>query len=94
MSIKEIFEEIKNDYEEYGEVFQMEYFDDYINGTRYIFRVEGDKLIIYIRDDVEQLELIFTMDIDFIIRSSIEDCIKQYNEYCYYAPNIYIEEVI
>ena len=93
MSIKEIFEEIKNDYEQYGEVLQMEYLDDWINETRIIFKVEGDKLIIYIRDDVEQLELIFTMNIEFILNSTIEDCIKQYNECYYYAPNIYIKEV-
>lgn len=89
MLLKEIFEEIKNDYKTYGEVFQMEYFDDWIGETRAIFKVEGDKLIIYIRDDVEQLEIMFTMDIEFILNSTIEDCIKQYNEYCYYAPNIY-----
>ena len=89
MTLKEIFKEIKNDYEEYGEVFQMEYFDDYINGTRYIFRVEGDKLIIYLRNDIEEIEVIFTMDINFILESSINECIKTFNKYCYYAPNIY-----
>ncbi len=89
MLIKEIFEEIKNDYKTYGEVLQIEYFDDYIDGTRYIFNIEGDKLLIYIRDDVEQLEIMFTMDVEFILYNTIEDCIKQYNEYYYYAPNVY-----
>lgn len=89
MLIKEIFEEIKKDYEQYGEVLQMEYFDDYVDGTRYIFRIERDKLIVYIRDDIEELEIIFTMDIEFILKSSINKCIKTYNEYYYYAPNVY-----
>ena len=93
MLIKEIFEEIKNDYKTYGEVLQMEYFDDWLDDTRVVFKVEGDKLIIYIRDDIEQLEVIFTMDIEFILKSSIEDCIKQYNECYYYAPNIYEDYV-
>lgn len=86
---KEIFKEIKNDYKKYGDVLQMEYFDDYINGTRYIFNVEGDKLLIYIRDDVEEIEVSFTMDIDFILNSSLEECIKEFNQYYYYAPNTY-----
>lgn len=89
MLIKEIFEEIKNDYEQYGEVLQMEYFDDWVDDTRYIFRIEGDKLIVYIRDDVEELEIMFTMDIEFILNSAINECIKKFNEYCYYAPNVY-----
>ena len=89
MELREIFKEIKKDYERYGEVFQMEYFDDYINGTRYIFKVERDKLLVYIRDDMEELEVVFTMDIDFIIHSSIEQCIREYNECYYYAPNVY-----
>jgi len=89
MLVKEIFEEIKKDYEQYGEVLQMEYFDDWINDTRFIFKVEGDKLVIYIRNDIEELEVIFAMDIDFILNSSINECIKEYNEYYYYAPNIY-----
>jgi len=89
MLIKEIFEEIKKDYKQYGEVLQMEYFDDYIDGTRYIFNIEQNKLVVYIRDDVEELEVVFTMDVDFIIHSSIEECIKEYNEYYYYAPNVY-----
>ena len=89
MLVKKIFEEIKKDYEQYEEVLQMEYFDDYVNGTRYIFRIEQDKLVAYIRDDVEELETCFTMDIDFIIHSSIEECIKEYNECYYYAPNVY-----
>lgn len=93
MLIKEIFEEIKNDYEHYGEVLEIEYFDDYIDGARCIFRVERNKLIVYIRDDMEQFEIMFTMDIKFILKSSIEDCIKQYNEYYYYAPNIYEDYV-
>lgn len=86
---KEVFKEMKKDYKQYGEVLQMEYFDDYVDGARYIFHVEGDKLLIYIRDDVEELEVVFTMDIDLIIDSSIEECIKEYNEYYYYAPNVY-----
>ena len=89
MLVKEIFQEIKNDYEQYGEVLQMEYFDDWVDDTRVVFKIEGDKLIIYIKDDIEQLELIFTMDIEFILNSTIKDCIKQYNEYYYYASNIY-----
>lgn len=88
---KEVFKEIKNDYKTYGEVLQMEYFDDYVDGTRYIFHIEGDKLLVYIRDDIEELEICFTMDIDFILKSSLEQCIKEYNEYYYYAPNIYEE---
>jgi len=91
MIIKEIFKEIKKDYKKYGEVLQMDYFDDYVNGTRYIFRIEGNKLIVYIRNDIEELEVSFTMDIDFIIHSSIEQCIKEFNECYYYAPNIYEE---
>jgi len=91
MIIKEIFKEIKKDYKKYGEVLQMEYFDDYVDSTRYIFRIEGDKLIVYIRNDIEELEVSFTMDIDFIIHSSIEQCIKEFNECYYYAPNIYEE---
>jgi hypothetical protein len=86
---KEIFKEIKKDYERYGEVLQMEYFDDSVDGTRYIFNIEGDNLLIYIRDDIEELEISFIMDIDFIIHSSIEECIKEYNECYYYAPNLY-----
>ena len=86
---KEVFKEIKKDYKEYGEVLQMEYFDDYIDGIRYVFRVEWDKLLIYIRDDAEELKICFTMDIDFILKSSIEECIKEFNECYYYAPNIY-----
>lgn len=89
MKAKEIFEAIKKDYERYGEVFQLTYFDDYINGTRFIFKVEGDKLLIYIRDDIEELEIMFTMDIEFILKSSINECIKEYNECYYYAPNVY-----
>ena len=89
MLVKMIFKEIKKDYNQYGEVWQMEYFDDYVNGTRYIFRIEGDKLLVYIRDDAEELEISFIMDIDFIIDSSIEECIKEFNEYYYYAPNVY-----
>lgn len=89
MLVKEILQEIKNDYEQYGEVLQMEYFDDYVDGARYIFSIEGDKLIVYIRDDVEQFEIMFTMDIEFILNSSINECIKIFNEYYYYAPNIY-----
>ena len=89
MLVSKIFEAIKKDYKRYGEVFQLEYFDDWIGETRTIFKVEGDKLIIYIRDDIEQIELMFTMDIEFILNSTIEDCIKQYNEYYYYAPNVY-----
>jgi len=89
MTIKEIFKEIKNDYDQYGEVLQMEYFDDWVDDTRYIFRIEGDKLLIYIRDDVEQLEIMFTMDIEFILKSSINECIKTFNQYYYYAPNFY-----
>lgn len=90
---KEVFKTIKKDYKKYGEVLQMEYFDDYVDSRRYIFSIEGDKLIVYIRDDVEELELMFTMDIEFILNSTIEDCIKQYNEYCYYAPNVYEDYV-
>ncbi len=89
---KEVFKAIKKDYKKYGEVLQMEYFDDWVDDTRYIFKVEGDKLIVYIRDDIEELELSFIMDIDFIIDSSIEDCIKQYNECYYYAPNVYEDQ--
>ena len=89
MELREIFKEMKKDYERYGEVFQMEYFDDYINGTRYIFKVERDKLLVYIRDDMEELEVVFTMDIEFILKSSIKECIREYNEYYYYAPNVY-----
>ena len=89
MVVKEVFKEIKKDYEHYGEVLQMEYFDDWVNNTRFIFKVEGDKLLVCIRDDIEQLEIIFTMDIDFIIHSPINECIKEFNEYYYYAPNIY-----
>ena len=88
---KEVFKEMKKDYKKYGEVLQMEYFDDWINDTRYIFKVEGDKLIVYIRDDVEELELRFIMDIDFILDSTIEECIKEFNEYYYYAANVYEE---
>jgi hypothetical protein len=91
MLIETIFKEIKKDYKQYGEVFQLEYFDDWVNDTRYIFKVEGDKLLVYIRDDVEELEISFIMDIDFIIDSSIEECIKEFNEYYYYAPNVYEE---
>ena len=89
MRIKEIFKEIKKDYKQYGEVFQMGYFDDWINDTRYIFKVEGDKLLIYIRDDIEELEISFIMDIDFIIDSSINECIRAYNEYYFYAPDVF-----
>ena len=89
--IREIFKEIKKDYDQYGEVFQMEYFDDWVDDTRVILNVEGDKLLVYIRDDVEELEISFIMDIEFIIHSSIEECIKEYNEYYYYAPNVYEE---
>ena len=88
---KEVFKEIKKDYEHYGEVLQVEYFDDYVDGIRYIFKVEGDKLIVYIRDDVEEIEVRFIMDINFIIDSSVEECIKLFNEYYYYAPNVYEE---
>ena len=91
MLAKMIFKEIKKDYNQYGEVLQMEYFDDWLDDTRYIFKVEGDKLIVYIRDEVEELEISFIMDIDFIIDSSIEECIKEFNEYYYYAPNVYEE---
>jgi len=91
MLVKEIFEEIKNDYKKYGEILEMEYFDDWINDTRFIFKVEGDKLLVYIRNDIEELEIIFTMDIEFIIHSSLEECIKEFNEYYYYAPNVYEE---
>ena len=91
MKVKEIFRELKNDYKRYGEVLQMEYFDDWINDTRFIFEVEGDKLLIYIRDDVEELEVAFTMDIEFILHFPIEECIKEFNEYYYYAPNVYEE---
>ena len=89
MIIKEIFEEIKNDYKRYGEVLQMEYFDDWVDDSRVIFRVEGDNLIVYIRDDIEEFEIMFTMDIEFIIKSTVEDCIKEYNKCYYYAPNVY-----
>ena len=89
MLVKEIFQEIENDYEEYGEVLQMEYLDDWVDNSRVIFKVEGNKLIVYIRDDMEEFEIIFTMDIDFIIYSTIEECIKQFNEHYYYAPNVY-----
>ena len=89
MLVEEIFEEMKKDYKKYGAVLQVEYFDDYIDGSRYTFKIEGDKLIVYIRDDIEELEVCFAMDIDFIVNSSIEECIKEYNEYYYYAPNIY-----
>lgn len=89
MIIKEIFKEIKNDYKTYGEVLQVEYFDDYINDTLFIFKVEEDKLLVYIRDDMEELEIMFTMDIDFIIHSPLKECIKEFNEYYYYAPNVY-----
>ena len=89
MELREIFKEMKKDYERYGEVFQMEYFDDYINGTRYIFKVERDKLLVYIRDDMEELEVVFTMDIEFILNASIKECIREYNECYYYAPNVY-----
>ena len=88
---KEVFEEMKKDYKKYGEVLKIDYFDDYIDGTRYIFHIEGDKLIVYIRDDIEELELCFTMDINLIIDSSIEECIKEYNECYYYAPNVFEE---
>jgi len=91
MLVKEIFEEMKKDYKKYGEVLKIDYFDDYIDGTRYIFKVEGDKLIVYIKDDVEEIEVSFIMGIDFIIDSSIEKCIKEFNEYYYYAPNVYEE---
>ncbi len=89
MEIKEIFEEIKKDYKKYGEVLQMEYFDDYVDSTRYIFGIEGNNLLVYIRDDVEEIEVGFIMNIDFILKSSINECIKAFNEYYYYAPNIY-----
>lgn len=89
MELRKIFQEMKNDYKHYGEVLQMEYFDDYVNNTRYIFKVEGDKLLVYIRDDIEELEVVFTMDIEFILNSTLNECIKEYNEYCYYAPNVY-----
>ena len=89
MKLKEIFEAIKKDYERYGEVFQLEYFDGYINDTWVVFKVEGDKLLVWIRDDIEELEIIFTMDIEFIIHSTTEECIREYNEYYYYAPNVY-----
>ena len=88
---KEVFEEMKKDYKKYGEVLKIDYFDDYIDGTRYIFKVEGDKLIVYIKDDVEEIEVSFIMDIDFIIHFSLEECIKEFNEYYYYAPNVYEE---
>ena len=91
MLVKMIFKEIKNDYKQYGEALQMEYFDDWLDNTRYIFEVEGDKLLIYIRNDIEELELMFTMDIDFIIDSPIGECISEYNECYYYAPNVYEE---
>lgn len=86
---KEVFKTIKKDYKTYGEILQMEYLDDWINDARLIFKVEGDKLLVYIRDDIEQLELIFTMNINFILNSTIEDCIKEYNKCYYYAPNLY-----
>jgi len=89
MLIKEIFEEIKNDYKQYGEVLQIEYFDDYVDGTRYIFRIEGNNLLVYIMDNVEELEIMFTMDIEFILNSTINESIKKFNEYYYYAPNVY-----
>ena len=89
--IREIFKEIKNDYRTYGEVLQMEYFDDWIDDTRILFKVEGDRLLVWIRDDIEQLEIMFTMDIDFIIDSPIGECISEYNECYYYAPNVYEE---
>jgi hypothetical protein len=92
MLVDMIFKEIKKDYERYEEVLQMEYFDDYIDdGTRYIFNIEGDKLLVYIRDDVEELEIMFTMDIEFILNSTINECIKEFNECYYYAPNVYEE---
>jgi hypothetical protein len=88
MELREIFEEMKNDYEKYGEVLQMEYFDDYVDGTRYIFHIEGDKLLVYIRDDIEELEISFIIDIEFILNSTINECIKEFNECYYYAPNV------
>lgn len=87
--IREIFKEIKKDYDQYGEVFQMEYFDDWVDDTRVILNVEGNKLLVYIRNDIEELEVRFTMNIDFILKSSIEECIREYNECYYYAPNVY-----
>lgn len=89
MLVEEIFKEIKNDYKTYGEVLQIEYFDDWLNDTRVIFKVEGDKLLIYVRNDIEELEVVFAMDIEFIVNSSLEECMKEFNEYYYYAPNIY-----
>ncbi len=86
---KEVFKTIKKDYKKYGEVLQMEYFDDWVDDTRFMFKVEGDNLLIWIKNDVEELELCFMMDIDFIIHSSINECIKTFNEYYYYAPNVY-----
>ena len=39
--IREIFKEIKKDYDQYGEVFQMEYFDDWVDDTRILLRSKG-----------------------------------------------------
>ena len=89
MLLEEIFREIKKDYKTYGEVLEVEYFDDWVGDTRFIFRVEGDKLLVYVRNDIEELEICFTMDIEFIIHSTIRECIREYNEYYYYAPNVY-----
>lgn len=91
MLVKEIFEEIKKDYKQYDEVVQMEYFDDWVDDTRFMFKVEGDKLLVWIKDDIEQLEICFAIDIEFILNSTIEECIKEFNEYYYYAPNVYEE---
>ena len=89
MELREIFEEMKKDYKQYGEVLQMEYFDDWVGEARTVFKVEGDKLLVYIRNDIEELELSFIMDIEFILHSSIEECIKEFNECYYYTPNVY-----
>lgn len=91
MVVKEIFEEMKDDYKRYGEVLQIEYFDNWVGDTRFIFRVERDKLVVNIRDDIEEVELRFIMDIDFIIHSPLKECIKEYYEFYYYASNVYEE---
>lgn len=93
MLIAEIFKTIKDDYKKYGEVLQIEYFDDWINDTRFTFIIEGDNLVICIRNDIEKFEIGFLMEIEYILNFSIEDCIKTYNEYCYYSPNVYEEEL-
>ena len=92
MFIAEIFKTIKDDYKKYGEVLQIEYFDDWVGDDRYIFMVDGDNLVICIRNDIEKFEIGFTMEINPIVNSRIETSIKLFNEHYYYSPNVYEEE--